>query len=62
MYAKMQVGEALADRVMLRRAAVQIIGDRSVIDLSDSTLSGHLIEREFTLRAGARERLTPVSE
>lgn len=49
MYVEMQVGEASADRLMVPRGAVQIIGDRSVIYLSDPTATGRFIEREVRL-------------
>jgi hypothetical protein len=51
MYAEMQVGEASADRVMVPRDAVQVIGDRSVVYLADPLASGRFVERE--VRAGA---------
>jgi RND family efflux transporter MFP subunit len=61
MYAEMQVGEGSADRVMVPRAAVQIIGDRSVVYLSDSTAGGRFIEREVRLGAATNDQVEIVS-
>ncbi len=61
MYAEMQVGEASAERVMLPRAAVQVIGDRSVIYLSDSTTIGRFIEREVHLGATTDKEVEIIS-
>ena len=61
MYAEMQVGEASADRVMVPRGAVQVIGDRSVIYLSDPTANGRFIEREVRLGVATGDQVEIVS-
>jgi cobalt-zinc-cadmium efflux system membrane fusion protein len=61
MYAEMQVGEASAERVMVPRAAVQVIGDRSVIYLADSTANGRFIEREVRLGSTTGDQVEIVS-
>jgi RND family efflux transporter MFP subunit len=62
MYADLQVHEALpAQRQTVPRAAVQVIGDRSVIYLSDSTTHGRFIEREVRLGQATGDRVEIVS-
>ena len=62
LYAEMQVGdEASAERVMVPRAAVQVIGDRSVIYLADSTATGRFIEREVRVGVAADDQVEIVS-
>ena len=57
----MQVGEGSAERVMIPRDAVQVIGDRSVVYLSDSTANGRFIEREVRLGAATNDNVEIVS-
>lgn len=61
MYAEMQVGEGSAERVMIPRDAVQVIGDRSVVYLSDSTANGRFIEREVRLGAATNDNVEIVN-
>ena len=61
MYAEMQVGEGSADRLMVPRSAIQIIGDRSVVYVSDPTASGTFIEREVRLGVTSNEQIEIVS-
>jgi cobalt-zinc-cadmium efflux system membrane fusion protein len=62
MYADMQVHEpSLAQRMTIPRAAVQMVGDRSVIYLADSAVSGRFIEREVRLGQAAGENVEVVS-
>jgi RND family efflux transporter MFP subunit len=62
MYADMQVHEpSLAQRMTIPRAAVQMVGDRSIIYLADSAVSGRFIEREVRLGQAAGESVEVVS-
>ena len=61
MYAEMRVGEVSADRVMVPRTAVQVIGDRSVIYLSDSMANGRFIEREVRVGAATDDQVEIIS-
>jgi membrane fusion protein, heavy metal efflux system len=62
MYADMQVREpSVTQRITVPRAAVQVIGDRSVVYLADSTAVGHFIEREVRLGAATGENVEVVS-
>ena len=46
---------------MVPRAAVQVIGDRSVIYLADATADGRFIEREVRLGAATDDQVEIVS-
>ena len=61
MYVEMQVGESSSDRVTVPRAAVQVIGDRSVVYLADSTEAGRFIEREVRVGASMDDQIEIVS-
>jgi RND family efflux transporter MFP subunit len=62
MYADMQIQEPVrTQRMIVPRAAVQMIGDRSVIYLADSTATGHFIEREVRLGTAVDDRVEVVS-
>jgi RND family efflux transporter MFP subunit len=62
MYADMQVHEpSPAGRVMVPRGAVQVIGDRSVVYLADSTANGRFIERQVRLGPTSGESVEVAS-
>lgn len=61
MYADMQVGEASPDRVTVPRAAVQVIGDRSVIYVADSAEPGRFIEREVQVGNALNDQIEIIS-
>jgi membrane fusion protein, heavy metal efflux system len=62
MYAEMQVGdEGSAERVMIPPAAVQVIGDRSVVYLVDPTANGRFIEREVRVGVATDDQVEIIS-
>jgi RND family efflux transporter MFP subunit len=62
MYVDMQVGDTTsAEGVIIPRAAVQIIGDRSVVYLADSATPERFIEREVRLGAATGDQVEVVT-
>lgn len=61
MYAEMQVGDASADGVMVPRSAVQVVGDRSVVYLSDPASEARFIEREVRVGAATGDQVEIIS-
>ena len=61
MYVEMQVGEPSSYGVTVPRAAVQVIGERSVVYLADSTEAGRFIEREVRVGTSMGDQIEIVS-
>jgi RND family efflux transporter MFP subunit len=61
MYVEMIVDELSAERVLVPRAAIQMIGERAVVYLSDPAVAGRFIEREVQLGAATDNQVEIVS-